>query len=73
MAGPAARSFKFAEIGLDHRHMYKMAGRLLALGCECVGYWTDGEPQPLAGFIECYPIYRASPTSAVRWRILRCS
>jgi predicted dehydrogenase len=35
--------------------MYEMAGRLLALGCECVGYWTDGEPQPLAGFIERYP------------------
>src|SRR4051794_7306207 len=55
MAGPASRSFKFAAIGLDHRHMYEMAGRLLALGCECVGYWTEGEPQPLAGFIERYP------------------
>ncbi len=55
MAGPTSRSFKFAAIGLDHRHMYEMAGRLLDLGCECVGYWTDGEPQPLAGFIERYP------------------
>ena len=49
------RTFKFAAIGLDHRHMYEMAGRLLQQGCECVGYWTEGEPQPLAGFIERYP------------------
>jgi predicted dehydrogenase len=51
----ATRSFKFAAIGLDHRHIYEMTGRLLELGCECVGYWTDGEPQPLEGFIKRYP------------------
>ena len=32
-----------------------MAGRLLELGRDLRGYWTDGEPQPLAGFIERYP------------------
>jgi predicted dehydrogenase len=55
MPEPTARTFKFAAIGLDHRHMYEMAGRLLEQGCECVGYWTDGEPQPLDGFIKRYP------------------
>ena len=55
MAESAPRTFKFAAIGLDHRHIYEMAGRLLELGCECVGYWTDGEPQPLAGFIKRFP------------------
>ena len=55
MPGPIARTFKFAAIGLDHRHMYEMTGRLLEQGCECVGYWTDGEPQPLEGFIKRYP------------------
>jgi predicted dehydrogenase len=54
MAEPS-RSFKFAAIGLDHRHIYEMVGRLLERGCECVGYWTDGEPQPLAGFVSRYP------------------
>jgi predicted dehydrogenase len=49
------RSIRFATIGLDHRHIYEMAGRLLEHGCTCAGYWTDGEPQPLAGFIERYP------------------
>jgi predicted dehydrogenase len=55
MAEASSRRFKFAAIGLDHRHMYEMAGRLLERGCECVGYWTEGDPQPLAGFIKRYP------------------
>ena len=32
-----------------------MTGRLLELGCECVGYWTEGEPQPLEGFVRRFP------------------
>jgi predicted dehydrogenase len=55
MAQPQARPIRFAAIGLDHRHIYEMTGRLLELGGECVGYWTEGEPQPLAGFIKRYP------------------
>jgi predicted dehydrogenase len=46
---------RFAAIGLDHRHIYEQVGRLLELGCSCAGYWTEGEPQPLAGFVERYP------------------
>lgn len=46
---------KFAVIGIDHRHIYEQTGRLLELGCRCAGYWTEGEPQPLAGFIERFP------------------
>jgi predicted dehydrogenase len=51
----AARTLRFAAIGLDHRHIYEMTGRLLEQGCECVGYWTEGEPQPLDGFIRRFP------------------
>ncbi|MDR3476368.1 MAG: Gfo/Idh/MocA family oxidoreductase [Devosia sp.] len=32
-----------------------MTGRLLELGNDCVGYWTEGEPQPLAGFTRRFP------------------
>lgn len=46
---------KFAAIGLDHRHIYEQVGRLLELGCECVGYWTEGSPEPLQGFVKRYP------------------
>jgi len=49
---------RFGAVGLDHRHIYEQVGRLLELGCECKGYWTDGEPQPLAGFVERYPDLR---------------
>ncbi|MGI9509673.1 MAG: Gfo/Idh/MocA family protein [Geminicoccaceae bacterium] len=45
----------FAAIGLDHRHIYEQVGRLLEIGCTCKGYWTEGEPQPLQGFIERFP------------------
>jgi predicted dehydrogenase len=55
MALPHSRPIRFAAIGLDHRHMYEMAGRLLERGSACVGYWTEGEPQPLAGFVKRYP------------------
>jgi predicted dehydrogenase len=55
MEHPITRPIRFAVIGVDHRHIYEMVGRLLDLGSECVGYWTDGEPEPLAGFIKRYP------------------
>ena len=55
MPSSPSRPLKFAAIGVDHRHVYEMVGRLLEHGCECVGYWTDGAPQPLAGFIQRYP------------------
>ena len=46
---------KFAAIGLDHRHIFEQVGRLLELGAECVGYWTEGEPEPLKGFRRYFP------------------
>lgn len=49
------RTLRFAAIGLDHRHIYEQVGHLLELGCECVGYWTEGDPQPLAGFRKRFP------------------
>jgi predicted dehydrogenase len=55
MTTPPPRPIRFAAIGLDHRHIYEMVGRLLELGHTCAGWWTEGEPQPLAGFIRRYP------------------
>lgn len=46
---------RFAAVGLDHRHIYEQVGRLLELGCECAGFWTEGDPEPLAGFVERFP------------------
>ena len=46
---------RFAAIGLDHRHIYHQVGRRLDLGCECAGFWTEGDPPPLGGFLERFP------------------
>jgi len=70
MAQSQSRPIRFAAIGLDHRHIYEMTGRLLELGGECAGYWTEGEPQPLAGFIKRYPHI---PRVADRRRLLEDS
>lgn len=48
-------SLRFAAIGLDHRHIYGMAQGMLDAGCSFAGYWTNGTPQPLAGFIKRFP------------------
>jgi predicted dehydrogenase len=46
---------KFAAIGIDHRHIYGMAANLVAAGAEFAGWWTDGAPGTLAGFVKRFP------------------
>jgi len=66
MTAGAARTLKFAATGLDHRHIYEMTGHLLEQGGECVGYWTEGEPAPLPGFVRRFPhIPRVADTSCL--------
>jgi predicted dehydrogenase len=45
----------FAAIGIDHRHIYEQVGRLIELGCPCVGYWTKDETDVLEGFMSRFP------------------
>lgn len=59
--------FKFAALGLDHRHVYGMAAGMIDAGCSFAGFWTDGNPQPLDGFIKRFPDV---PRHAERQRIL---
>lgn len=42
-------------IGIDHRHMFGQLGRMQELGCICKGWWTEGEPEPVAGFLKRFP------------------
>jgi predicted dehydrogenase len=42
-------------VGLDHRHIYEMTGGMLAAGMICKGWWTEGEPEPLAGYVKRFP------------------
>ena len=46
---------RFAAIGVDHRHIYGMSQGMLDVGAEFAGWWTDGEPGPLAGFVKRFP------------------
>ena len=46
---------KFIALGLDHRHIYGMTQNMLSAGAECLGYWTDGSPNTLAGFLKRFP------------------
>lgn len=44
---------RFAAIGLDHRHIYDLAGGLVAAGAECAGYCPrTSDTRVLAGFRE---------------------
>jgi predicted dehydrogenase len=59
-------SLRFAILGIDHRHVYGMAGFLMAEGATCAGWWTDGTPGTLKGFVERFP----DLPRAARWQDL---
>lgn len=42
-------------IGIDHRHIFGQLEQMQARGCTCKGWWTEGEPQPLEGFVKRFP------------------
>lgn len=51
----SAAPVRFAAIGLDHRHIYGMSEGMIEAGCEFAGFWTEGQPQPYAGFVKRFP------------------
>lgn len=48
-------TLRFIAIGLDHRHIYGMTANMLAIGAECLGYWTNGTPETLEGYQKRFP------------------
>ena len=48
-------TLKIGVIGIDHRHIFGQLENMQANGCVCKGWYTDGEPQPLEGFIKRFP------------------
>lgn len=49
------KPLKLGVIGIDHRHIFGQLGKMQALGCTCKGWWTQGAPEPLAGFTKRFP------------------
>jgi predicted dehydrogenase len=46
---------KVAVLGIDHRHCYGMLAGMQDVGCTCVGWWTEGQPGTLDGFVKRFP------------------
>jgi predicted dehydrogenase len=42
-------------IGLDHRHIYGMTENMEKAGVKCLGYWTEGTPETLQGYVKRFP------------------
>lgn len=42
-------------LGLDHRHIYGMTENMEKVGVTCVGFWTNGNPETLAGYQKRFP------------------
>ena len=49
------KQLKLGVIGIDHRHIFGQLAKMQALGCECKGWWTEGEPEPTEGFLKRFP------------------
>ncbi|MEM9433110.1 MAG: Gfo/Idh/MocA family oxidoreductase [Pseudomonadota bacterium] len=49
------QKIRFVAIGLDHRHIFGQVQHMLDAGAECLGFWTDGTPETLAGFTKRFP------------------
>lgn len=57
---------KFGAIGIDHRHVFGMAANLIAEGATFAGWWTEGTPETLLGFVERFPdVPRVAQAEAV--------
>lgn len=51
----SADSIGVGVIGIDHRHIYGQLAGMLNEGCHCKGWWTEDNPEPVAGFIKRFP------------------
>jgi predicted dehydrogenase len=49
------KKLKIAAIGAEHRHIFGQLKGMLDLGCECVGWWNDGDNKITDDFTKKYP------------------
>lgn len=46
---------KFAALGIDHRHIFGMAGNMQNIGAQFAAWWTGGSPETEEGFLKRFP------------------
>ncbi|MEM8630883.1 MAG: Gfo/Idh/MocA family oxidoreductase [Pseudomonadota bacterium] len=46
---------RMGVVGIDHRHIYTMVANMQGAGAELAGWWTDGTPTNLEGFLKRFP------------------
>jgi len=51
----SSHPLRVAVIGIDHRHAYGLLSGLVELGARPVGWWTEGSPNTLEGFVKLFP------------------
>ena len=49
------KKLKLAAIGTEHRHIFGQLKGMLDLGCECIGWWNDGDNKITQDFKKKYP------------------
>ncbi len=50
-----SKPIKFAALGIEHRHIFGMSQNMLNAGAEFAGWWTEGEPEVVEGFLKRFP------------------
>jgi predicted dehydrogenase len=55
---------RMGVIGIDHRHIFTQVAHMQAVGAELVGWYTDGSPDTLAGFLRRFPDASRADTPA---------
>lgn len=50
-----SKPIKFVALGIEHRHIFGMAQNLLDAGAQFAGWWTEGEPDVVEGFVKRFP------------------
>ena len=48
------RKIKVAAMGVEHRHIFSQLKGMLDLGCECIGWWNDGDNKITQDFNKKY-------------------
>jgi len=57
--------FKLGVLGIDHGHIFGMLSNMLAQGCTCSQWWTDGAPVTQAKFTEMFDLEKVADRRAI--------